>query len=357
MENTVQSTSPSTQVSELVALLQTAAKIRVEEVPSPDSRDFYISIPVPKAPVPAEPTADMPAADAPIEYLLANAQILLGHQDFVLARNLYSHILRQDLKNEQALKGLGTCFRALGDLSSAKRCFRAVQELFGKQEPFVWLAQIYFQEKNEDEALRTLKRIKNPELMTPADRNEYYKELGNCYFRRNEMMEAEKTFRAGLEYSPSCDTLLASLGMLEIQSGHYEIAAGYLLRALENNPRNAKACAGLGSIAVEANQLARAYALLNQALDMDHQNRLALYQLVAISEHIPELEAIQKRLIRALDSTPQDADLRFLFATMLLKENNWRACERELDRILSQCPDHKRAIRLKADLLTTRAQH
>jgi tetratricopeptide (TPR) repeat protein len=341
--------------NQFIELLRSADQVQVEELPpsssvpllpssgDQNSKSFLVSIY--KKPADAAPQEELnPSSD----YLRKNAELLLKGGEFILARNIYSFLLKENIKNADALKGLGICFYRTGQLSAARKCFKALWELHQRPDAMVWLGLSYILEHQDTLAISCFRKIPQIQQLDPEEAFEVFRELGNCQTRSGEFEEAAKNYQNALTLKPLSDNLYVNLGTLEIQRSRFEAATDHFRHAIEINPKNSKAFCGLGLIAVNQNDRASAEASLNTALDLDSQNSVALVQLVSLSS--PNDPQVFERLSRFLQVEPKNRDVHFARAVFLFKSGHWTSCEREVDHLLKIDPTHFNARQLKQEL-------
>lgn len=293
-------------------------------------------------------TSDIPGSD--VSFLLQNAALLIDSGDFLLARNLYSFVLHQNLRNPVALQGLGVCLFNLGEIPSAQRCFRAVWEVFKDALALVWVGRCYAADRKDDLALDTFAKVQEVSLPSPLDRHLFLREWGNALVRASRLDEALLKYLAALELKPDSDVLYANLGTLEIQRKKYEAARGHFLKVLKINPKSAKAYSGLGLVFMAQNDLMEAERHFLRALDLDGGSRIALYELLLVWERENNLPEAVRRITTYLEINPNDLSMRFALAGIYFQSANWVECEKTLDQILASDPKHVKALRLRDDL-------
>jgi tetratricopeptide (TPR) repeat protein len=335
--------------SPFLQLLSDAAEVSIEEVPSPENKRAFVVLIKPKElrkplPPPVEPPG--PSRD----YLLSNAALLVDNRDFVLARNLYSYLLKQNIRDPQALKGLGLCLYRLGETTSSKKCFRALWEIHKVPEALFWVGMCHISNKDDRVAVETFRQILSPEALPDSLPFELYKELGNCLTRLGEAKLAQEAYQKALALEPTSDVIWVNQGTLEIQQLHFSEAAANFRKAIELNPASAKAYCGLGLIAMEGNSPEDAREAFEKALELDSQNVLALSQLLAVSETPAQLKSLKIYLFRFLESDSKNLEIRFALAAVLFKERNWGACEQALAALLKIDPAHSNAKKLRDEL-------
>jgi tetratricopeptide (TPR) repeat protein len=342
----------SVPTGSLIELLNQSRDVVIEERPARTGREFVVFVRSTERPVSVNPLEGQTT-----EYILESAGLLLKSGDFLLARNLYSYVLKKDLKDPTALKGLGTCFLRLGEVGSARRCFKALWELFHKEDSLLFLAQCSIQEKDDRSALELLNKIKSPSFLPREERYEYYKELGNCYTRAADYEKAESAYAQALNLGPTNEAAYVNLGTMEIQRERFDLALFYFKRAVQINPASSKGHCGIGIATLAAGDLEQARDAFLKALDLDNLNVLALHQLAALCDVLPLAAQVIGRIQQYLKVDPKNRELRFCLAALLFKRNEWSSCERELDEILKAAPGHERAQRLKKELISNRHRY
>lgn len=289
--------------------------------------------------------------ELPREFLLENARVLLMGNDHLLARNIYSFLLKKNIRDLPALRGLGICLLKLGEAQSAKKCFNALLELYKLEEANAWLGFCSLAEGEEKSASRYFRQVSNPDLLPEDIRFDYYKERGNAHTRLEMYEDAYLSYTAALKIQPISDTLFVNLGTLEFQRKRFESAHSHFSKATSLNPKNAKAFCGMGLVALELGQTVFAKHQFEAALDLDSQNSVALQQLLTMSSQDGNFSAIKQRLHQYLLKDPQNLEFRYWLSTCLFKEGNFRAAEKEIDHVLTTAPSHPRAGKLKEEIL------
>lgn len=373
VDSTMQNPSPARPDSDspFFSLLSEADHVQIREIPT-DNRDrmvhslertlkdfegdqtvaqeptqlrtFFVHIRMP-APKPTDTSAQHER-----EYLIGSAQVLLDNSEYVLARNIFSYLLKDQANDAGALRGLGICFFRLGEILSAKKCFTALCELpvtQGPGESWFWLGQCHLADGNDDEAARC---FANTGELDNQLRFELYKNWGNCLTRLGKNDEAAIRYEEALRLNPASDILLVNLGTLSLQKQDHRAAEGWFRRALALNAQSSKAHCGLGLVALSFNQAHAAHDLLQAALDLDSQNIVALHQLVLLSQGPLPQAVIKPRLLQFLTREPRNAEVHYALAVVLYKEGAWKDCESHVDQTLAFEPTHARAQELKAEL-------
>jgi tetratricopeptide (TPR) repeat protein len=238
------------------------------------------------------------------EYLLRSADILLQNSEPILARNLYSCLLKQDSKDAHAVRGLGQCFFELNEMLVARKCFEKAFELTQEEKWHLWLGLCYFSEGEEEKALSEYKKIIHLQLLTLEEQFLYYKGLGNVYTKMLDYEKAENAYSKALEIKPNSFQVYINLGTLELQRKKYDVSVLHFQKALLLNPDNAKAYCGLGLVCQENKKYLEAEKYYVKALDIDYQYWVAICQLAQISEKLKRYSSIEEKLLVLIEKQP-----------------------------------------------------
>lgn len=343
----VREVAPSTQGA-IIANLTDAIKGFEQDSSGLETRSFLITV---KKPVKlSTPQTPAQTQNSELQSVLIKAEILLKNEDYLLARNLFSYVLRKDIKNCQALRGLGDCLLNLGDTTAAKKCFTALAEVHSWIEGYALLGICLIKENNDKAALDAFTKVKDPSKLSAENKFKFYKELGNCLTRLERFTEASENYHHALSLNPRSHTVLINLGTLEIQRKRYDKATQYFQQAIDFYPAAAKAYCGIGLVADINGEREVAEIYFNKTLDTDCLNSVALHQLYALAETDKDWRNLRLRLVQALIKDPSHLDNRFLLAATLLKQNDWVGCEGELNVILLKHPNHPKARILRDEL-------
>jgi tetratricopeptide (TPR) repeat protein len=353
----VLSEAESIQVRELVPSTQTSILASVDDAiknfdqgePNAAIRSFLVTIKNPEPEKQISPIST-PEKNDSIEQIIEKAELLIKNEDYLLARNLYSFVLRQDIKNQFGLKGLGLCLFNLGDINAAKKCFKALVEIHQNPEGYALLGISFLKENNDSAAQENFSKVKDASKLAPDLKFNFFKEYGNSLTRTERFSEASDYYLQALSLNPRSHTILINLGTLEIQRKRYEKATKYFQQALDFCPTAAKAFCGIGIVAQMTQEIEIARLYFEKTLEVDCQNSVALHQLHSLAENNTDWRNLKVRLVQALIKDPSNLDLRFLLATTLLKQNDWAGCEGELNLIVNRCPGYEKARTLREEL-------
>lgn len=331
-------------------LLSKCEDVTITEIPGTKQRKFLVAL----TPTAGQPQQNSQSLAHSRDHLMGSAQVLLTNGDFLLARNVYSFLLKDNVRDSSALKGLGLCFYRLGDRSSAKRCFKAVWELFGLEEALVWMALCLVTEKQDVAALGLFAKVKQAHLLPKPLQFDLFREMGNCQMRLGNYLEAEDAYQKALVVEPKSDVVYVNLGMLEVQRGHLHTAQIHFEKAWKINDKNAKAICGLGIVDAENGKYEAAKLKFLNTLELDSQNTIAIYQLASLGDHLNIAGLIQDHITKFLAHDPKSKEIRFLLGSIHFRDGNWSTAETELKHVLTIDPGFVPARNLLDELRSNR---
>ena len=329
-------------------LVADADRIEVEELAdashSPYERAFLVRVVAPAANVAPRERGEREDRRT----LLDNAQLLLETDDYVLARGIYSYLLRRDRNDAEALRGMGECFLALGNTASARRCFEALPELPYADERRCLLSRCWVAEGNDRKALESYREIRHAEGLTARHRIALWRSVAGCLARDGKWDDAAECFRKALSLRPNSDGLLVSAGLLELERGDLGAAERLLKRAAVLSPISARAHYGLGLVECDRGAWNDAEVALAKALELDSLFVPALHQLILAAEHTGRFNLAKARILTFLEKEPTHSAMRFALAAVRLRANERVEAAAELRFILGNDPRHARALELLA---------
>ncbi|NDG28259.1 MAG: hypothetical protein EB120_13925 [Proteobacteria bacterium] len=359
--------------SPFFSLMAEAEQIQVHEVeskqthilapflktpPQESERTFLVKIRVSRAPISTLPAKQEVAKkqEAPTERdkLLENAEILLRNGDLILARNIYSFLLKSNLKDQQAMEGLGICFLKLNEVLAAKKCFKALWELYQKDDYAIRLGLCFLADQDDDTALSCFEKVRNPDGVPSPLRFDFYKSRGNILNRKDRHAEAETSYFKALQIKPESDVVFVNLGTLELQRKNPIKAQKYFTRAIEIHPKSSKGHCGLGMVDLEQGDYFSAGREFKCALDNDSQNLVALLQLIYLSDFSKNYDEAIHRSHQFLDRDPNNAEVRFQLAGLLFRKGQFLEAESEINKAVKFAPQEPRFKKLKEHLTNNR---
>jgi tetratricopeptide (TPR) repeat protein len=342
--------SPTVSSDTFWRLVADAERIDIEELHDPArapfERSFLVRVSAPAANVAPRERGEREDRRT----LLDNAQLLLETDDYVLARGIYSYLLRRDRNDAEALKGMGECFLALGNTASARRCFEALPELPYADERRCLLTRCWVAEGNDKKALETYREIRNPEGLPARHRLALWRATAGCLAREGKWDEAAECFRKALALRPNSDGLLVSAGLLELERGDLAAAERFLKRAVLLSPTSARAHYGLGLLECDRGAWDDAEKALAKALELDSLFVPALHQLILVAEHTGRFGLVKTKILAFLEKEPTHSAMRFALAAVRLRAGERAEAAAELRFILGNDPRHGRASELLAEI-------
>ncbi|MFM8270630.1 MAG: tetratricopeptide repeat protein [Pseudomonadota bacterium] len=286
--------------------------------------------------------------------LFANAQLLLANGDYLLARNLFSFLLRKNLRDEKAMDGLGICFLKLKEITAAKKCFKALWEMHQRSRYAVYLGMCYLAEENEEAAFSLFQQVTD-EASIEANLNfDFQKAYGNLLMAKERWNEAEQRYLKALELSPNSAGVMVNLGTLELQRNNSQKAETHFNKALSLDSKNSRAHFGMGLVCWEGQQTSEAKQSFEKALDCDSKNTLALRYLIKVQESQANKENLKRRILLFLQQEPNNGEIRFQLARILMQENRFSEASDQADKALKLLPQDSRIQNLKKMLIQNR---
>jgi len=335
--------------SSFFQLLSEAERFEVKEVQEPPltqngEKVFLVKV---------QPSAQSVFGQSDSE-ILAKAELLLRNKEFLLARNCYSFLLRKNLKNEQAMEGLGKCFFQLREFDSAKKCFKALWELHQKEQYAVWLALSLMEEGNSSGAETIFNKIKYPERLDLQLQFDFEKSFGNLWMEKKQWEKAELHYNRAKALCSGSVAIELNLGTLFFQRKDLNRSRVCFSQALEWEPENSKALCGLGLIELEERNISVARNLFLQAVKSDPQNGLAILCLSQIVESSEEKNALVERIKKYLENDPHHGEIRLQLARLLMEQKQFNESYDEAEKALRALPGDQRIISLKKILIQNR---
>jgi len=328
--------------SPFFALISDAEQIDIQELPEPENNpDVHRSFLVKIKPKPQSVSGKTPKT------LFESAQLLMAHGDYLLARNLFTFLLRKNLQDEPAMEGLGLCFLRLKETLAARKCFKALWEMHQKSRYAIYLGLCYLAEQKDEEALSVFQQVN---VEKPVDSDvafEFYKGFGNLLMKKFNWTDAESLYQKALLVSPQSEAILANLGTLELQRKNLEKAKDYFKKILDQDHQNSKAHCGIGLVKWEEGNKVQAAESLRLALDSDPKNTLALRVLLSFADADTQKEDTKRRLVRYLQLDPQNGEMRYQLAKWLLQESKFAEAQKELEKAEQILPQDERVNTLR----------
>lgn len=344
----IKSTPNTDKHSPFFELLADADEIQIRESSSENSgrvRSFVVHI---KSPVAQTSPSTLSVTDFDFSRLLQSAELLLESSDFVLARNIFSYLLNENLRDARSLRGLGICLYHLSDRVSARKCFKAWHEVHRSEEALLWLAKSFAADGDPASTLTALGQILQFGQLSEADQFDFMKTLGSAHAKQGNTAQAETALRAALDLQPQNDAVWVNLGSLELQKGAATQADRSFRQALQCQPKNSKAYCGLGLVALMSRNHTLACAYFHKALELDAENHLALEQWAAIHHPSHDFKRLETHLLKYLEIHPRCSDTLALASDLYDRSGKAFEAERYMNQALEIDPKNVRALLVKS---------
>jgi len=323
--------------------------------------------------------------EIPYLYLLAGH---IAHARGIVkeAEKSWKKVLEIEPDNGEAWNNLGVLYRKHGDDEKALAAFQEAEEKAPERPDIPYnIGNLYKSSGDFDKAVTYYnKAIEiNPEY-APAFNN-----LGTLYELKKERGKALEVFRRGLSADSGDASLRFNMGLVYQEEERWDDAREAFDTALKKRPGWVPGLNNLGIVLQELGREDEAARTFRSLLDIEPENISALNNLGVAYDHLGRTDDARKCYKKALDEepgyvkaalnlhdsyhvnqelnealeeinkqitlNPQNPDIRVRMARTLMGLTRWTDAEQSLDHILERMPDHREALRAKADLfLATR---
>lgn len=169
--------------------------------------------------------------------------------------------------------------------------------------------------------------------------------LRNCYFQlglslhmRLRLDEAIPVYQKALQIDPKYLSALSNTGNCLLQMGQTDAALPYLQRAVQVDPSSANGNYFLGKALLVKRQPGDAVPYLEAALRSDPAMLHAQVLLAESYMHLNQMRLAERAIQQALQKGPQDRDVLFAQAKILLKQGQRAAGIQILERLKRYAP-------------------
>jgi tetratricopeptide (TPR) repeat protein len=160
--------------------------------------------------------------------ILTLARTAQARHDFTKALDLANQVLKSEPNNEDALAVLVTANVAQGKLEDGKKAADQLVNKIPSQGSFTLLALVLTAQGKEKEALDTFKYALSAEEPGEIGTSAWTRTLlGQFYYKRGQIKEAEEVYKEALKILPKYQLALVHLGELETRKGDYRAALNY----------------------------------------------------------------------------------------------------------------------------------
>ncbi len=211
-----------------------------------------------------------------VDTVLKNAQILIAHGEYVLARELLKQAHFVEPSNFRIFHLWGDSYWLEKQFEEALFYYQKCIYLHEDGDIHFKLARTYSALGQEDESCNHW----YVGLQWPGHKTnelfEAYKDLGNHALRHGDVDEAEEYYNRAFAINPQSDVLLTNYGSLDIQRGEWGKAFQRFQTALKINKKCEKAWIGLALTYQFNGEIQQAWNCLGHALEIDPQQEIAL---------------------------------------------------------------------------------
>ena len=258
--------------------------------------------------------------DAHPQVQLRIAEALWGKGELESARQHYLIGLRQDPGNTATLLDLGDLLLEMGRDEEAGEKFRRAIELT-PEEPAgffchgKWLAR----HGRGDEAIAAFSRVLH---LDPTCVGAHL-QLGDLYFRQQDLATARKHLRAELLLRPQDPRILIDLAQLLLDTGQNRAAVACLKRLVQIDPATLIGWQNLSVAQFLTGRYDEGITSCQEALKLSPNNPTAAYNLALAYEHLRRYDQAREWVKQGLTVDPRDPALQrleFRISVMGLKE-------------------------------------
>jgi tetratricopeptide (TPR) repeat protein len=268
-------------------------------------------------------------ANETVALLYHNAKVLFNFNDYYDALVLLRESLNLDSFNVTLMDFCRKTLNQIGLHEESQRLLEISQRVSYSPEKSVELARMYVANEQNDQALAQLFDVLSQLVSDEALLFETYKNIGCVYLKEKEFDLAEEYFHKAFAITPSDDSLLVNLGVLEYLKKDVSKSLSYLREAINNNQKNDKAWVGLAMAHLEFGDNDLSWSNLTKAIDVNPMNRTALILLNDLAETDSQLEYCQNALIQFLETENFDEQISHLLIHVFIKRNDFQRAQLE----------------------------
>lgn len=310
----------------------------MEKITRPQTRDTIPS---------AEQTVDHQISLE--EGLLRNALLLIDNGDLRSATSLLRELLARNAYNLDAIEWLGYCFRKLGDLENASRCYAQLVKHCPDEYSYSGMAEVYYEMGKEAEAEHFYRLALGEITYESPLLFQIHKNLGNIAIRLGDYENAEECYSKAYALNQHSDILFVNYGTLAIQKGDYDLAGDRFKEAITLNRQNDKAWVGLSLVHWEKGDHVLAIANVERAIDINPLNDTAVRLFADWCVRQGRLsDAILK--VESYVSQTQDPSMVLILIELFYRIGNIKSAAVELIRAEAIGADPQRLQRWKSIL-------
>ena len=295
-----------------------------------------------EAPTEPAPEPKLYHADGTVNasYLDHNAEVLISHGEYALARNVYQTLLQSGQKTGQALYGIARCFEKEGKLDLALQKYEESASYLPSIEVFLHIAGILVQQKKDRYAAEVVERALNIKDISSDMKFELHKTAGNCWLRINRFEESDRHFFRALDLRPSADEVRSNLGSSYLKQRRIPEARNSFQDAVACNPHNDKAQMGYGVCLEQAGLKREAHDAYAKALEANLGNAAALYGLMRLAYELKIYAYAEKLTAAFCESQPVSVDILFGLAGLQFHLGKIEEARQTVAKVEQMKPGH-----------------
>lgn len=171
-----------------------------------------------------------------------------------------------------------------------------------------------------------------------------YQRLGRCYLELGQPDSAEWAYLTGIQNRPDDAYNYIMMDYILEQSGRYEEAVPYLVKATDLEPDNAGYFKKLGERYVNIDDPDAAIEAYQKAVDLDPTDSEAQTTLANLVEQYLDLDQLIATLLSAVEEFPDDMKKRTDLAEAYLKAGDPAKASQQLKTVIEKEPDNVYAL-------------
>lgn len=283
--------------------------------------------------------------------LMANALVLKGSGEALLAKALFREVLNIDSRSAVALKNLFEMIPSSLDTLEEREKIASTRYFHAKDiDAVLALAKIKAEQQKSEEA----QELYFEAAAFDSDRSEVffeiYKDIGNLFVRAGDYEGAEEYYFKAQAIDGLSDVLHVNLGTLEVQKGEWAQARERFGQAVTINSKSDRGWVGLALCHYNLEEFELADASLKTALDVNPLNRTAVHLLASWSTKSKEFSQAILSLQTYLGETQHDPEMSLALIHLLCESKRYDLALLEAERTLLWDPMQEEVIEIEQAL-------
>ena len=266
------------------------------------------------------------------------AKLLMQHEEFYPAQKLLRQVLSSAPQSSTTVYALAECAGHLGQQAERLQLLRALITLDDHPDYLLALAQTYYEQGSDQEALKYYLQAVN---LLPEDGEmlfEAFKNMGNIYVRCHDFESAEENYNRAHTLNPRSATLLVNFGTLAIQRNNWDEAIQRFRDAVSVDPGFDRAWVGLSLVHRQFGDFDLSWANLARALDLNPLNTTALQLALSWVVKDQRWSLVSESLKQYMVLNDQDAVMSLALAQLWFLQGHFAQAHLELTRTLALDP-------------------